>query len=90
MRAVLVEAGGELERAADLYAEVTDGWRDFGNVPERAYALLGQGRSLLALGGPGAAGPALREAQEIFTRLRARPLLEETNALLERTAAAAS
>ena len=39
-------------RAATLYAEAAARWQEFGNVPERAYALLGQGRCLLALGQP--------------------------------------
>lgn len=47
-RAILAEAGGELEEAAGLYSEAADRWRSFGNAPELAYALLGQGRSLLA------------------------------------------
>ena len=36
--------------AARLYAEAAERWQEFGNVPERAYALLGQGRCLVALG----------------------------------------
>jgi class 3 adenylate cyclase len=88
-QATLAEAGGELEKAVGLYADAADRWRGFGNVPERVYALLGQGRSLLALGRPGA-DPPLREAREIFARLGARPLLDKTDALLERVAAAAS
>ena len=39
----------EPAEAAGLYAGAAERWREFGNVPERAYALLGQGRSLAAL-----------------------------------------
>jgi tetratricopeptide (TPR) repeat protein len=88
-QAVLAEAGGELAKAAGHYADAADRWRRFGNVPELAYALIGQGRSLLALGRP-AFAPPLREGREVFARLGARPLLEEPDALLGRAAAAAS
>jgi hypothetical protein len=53
-RAQLTEAAGDHTQAASLYAEAAERWQEFGNVPERAYALLGQGRCLVAL------GPALR------------------------------
>ena len=43
-------------------------WREFGRVPERAYALLGLGRCLLRLGGAEADVP-LREAQKLFSSL---------------------
>ena len=73
-RAALVEAGGDYTEAADLYAAAAERWRDFGNVPERAYALLGQGRCLAALGRPEATTP-LREARRLFDSLglQARP-----------------
>jgi class 3 adenylate cyclase len=87
--AALAEATGELARAALLYGDAADGWRRFGNVPERAYALLGQGRCCLLLGETDAA-PVLREARQIFVRLGARPRVEQTDALLRQAAAAAS
>ena len=64
-----------------LYAEAAERWRAFGNVPERAYALLGQGRCLAALGDPEAEGP-LREAHELFASMGYKPALAETEALL--------
>ena len=42
-RAQLAEAVGDHAAAASLYAEAAERWQGFGNVPERAYALLGQG-----------------------------------------------
>ena len=72
-----------------LYAEAAERWREFGNVPERAYALLGQGRCLAALGKPDAEAP-LAEARDLFASMGYRPALAETDALLERTTAAAS
>jgi hypothetical protein len=50
-------------------------------VPERAYALLGRGRCLHALGDAGAADP-LREARALFASLGYRRALAEADALL--------
>ena len=80
-RAQLAEAAGDHAEAAALYAEAAERWREFGNVPERAYALLGQGRCLAALGQPEAQEP-LREARELFASMGYRPALAETEALL--------
>jgi tetratricopeptide (TPR) repeat protein len=88
-RAQLAEHAGDFADAATLYAEAAARWQQFGNVPERAYALLGQGRCLLTLGDRAAEQP-LREAAELFGSMGYRPALAETNALLEQTTAAAS
>ena len=87
-RAQTAEAAGEYAEAATLYAEAAERWVEFGSVPERAYALLGQGRCLTALGGPDAEAP-LREASQLFTSMGYRPALAETEALLARGEAAA-
>jgi hypothetical protein len=81
-RAQLAEHAGELAEAVALYADAAARWQEFGNVPERAHALLGQGRCLHALGRSGADGP-LREAHELFASMGYRPALAETDALLE-------
>ena len=86
-RAQLAEHAGEHAHAATLYAEAAARWQEFGNVPERAHALLGQGRCLLAIGEPGAEQP-LREAGDLFAAMGYKPALAETEALLEQTAAA--
>ena len=86
-RAQLAEAVEPAE-AAGLYAGAAERWREFGNVPERAYALLGQGRSLAALDLRVADAP-LREARELFESMGYRPALEECDALLARAATAA-
>ncbi len=88
-RAQLAEAAGDRAEAAELYREAVERWREFGRVPELAYALLGQGRCLVALGQPEADEP-LREAKELFTSMGYKPALAETEALLAETAAAAS
>ena len=88
-RAALAEAAGDHATAADAYAEAARRWRQFGDVPELAYALLGQGRCLVALGTPGADGP-LSEARELFAAMGYAPALDETDALLQRATAATS
>ena len=85
-RAQLAEHAGDHTRAATLYAEAADRWQQFGNVPEHAHSLLGQGRCLVALADPAAEEP-LGQAAELFSSMGYRPALTETNALLEQTAA---
>jgi len=80
-RAQLAEAAGDHAEAALLYAEAAERWREFGNLPELGYALLGGGRCLLALGRAGAEVP-LAEARELFASLGYKPAHAETEALL--------
>ena len=87
-RAQLGEAAGEHAEAAQLYAEAAERWRTFGNVPERAYALLGQGRCLTALGKSEAEGP-LREGRELFASMGFTPAVAEVDGLLGSPSAAA-
>jgi class 3 adenylate cyclase/tetratricopeptide (TPR) repeat protein len=87
-RAQLAEAAGERAEATAVYAEAAERWREFGNVPERAYALLGHGRCLAALGKPEAEEP-LRQARDLFASMGYRPALAETEALLGPAEAAA-
>jgi class 3 adenylate cyclase len=87
-RARLAEHACDHAGAAALYAEAASRWERFGNVPERAYALLGQGRCLLAAGQPAAEEP-LRTAQDLFASMGYEPALAETEALLEQLRAAA-
>ena len=89
-RAVIAEAKGAFDDAAAGYAEAAARWQGFGVVTERAFALLGQGRCLVALGRPEQAADALRSAAGLFTAMGMEPGLTEANALLERTAAVAS
>jgi hypothetical protein len=80
--AELAEARGDLEEAVTRYATAEEGWRVFA-VPERAQALLGRGRCLLAIDEL-AAEATLREAREVFASLGARRFLPEVDQLLER------
>ncbi|MDX6512911.1 MAG: hypothetical protein QOE36_2415, partial [Gaiellaceae bacterium] len=87
--AALAEDAGELDAAAALYDEAAGRWEQFGNVPERAFALLGHGRVLAALDRAGAAEP-LRTARKLFAGMGFRPACREADALLERALPAAS
>jgi hypothetical protein len=86
-RAQLAEHTADHAQAARLYADAAEHWRAFGNVPERAYALLGQGRSLLAQGQPGAEQP-LGEARDLFASMGYTPALAQTETLLATCTAA--
>jgi hypothetical protein len=88
-QAQLAEAAGNHSEAASLYADAAHRWHQFGNQPEHAYALLGQGRCLTTLANPDAEQP-LRQARELFKSMGYKPALAETDALLAQTAAAAS
>jgi class 3 adenylate cyclase len=88
-RAQLAEHAGKEAEAADLYAEAAARWKEFGNLPERAHALFGQGRCVVALGRPGGEQP-LAEARDLFASMGYTPALAQTEALLDRPAAAAS
>jgi hypothetical protein len=88
-RAQLAEAAGQHVEAAALYGEAAMRWQSFGSVPERAYALLGEGRCLVALGQPAAERP-LDDARQLFQSMRYKPALAETEALLTEAVAAAS
>ena len=85
-RAALAEAGGDHATAAAVYADAATRWRQFGDVPELASALLGQGRCLVALDTPGAVVP-LSEARELFDAMGYAPAVKETDALLQRVVA---
>jgi hypothetical protein len=80
-QAQLAEADGNSAEAAKLFADVAERWRKFGNVSEHAYALLGQGRCLLASGDTAAEVP-LAEARELFASMGYKPALNETEKLL--------
>jgi hypothetical protein len=88
-RGALAEHGGEYAEEATLYAEAAERWRSFGNVPERAYALLGEGRCRTSLREPTAEEP-LTAARELFALLGYQPALAEAEAQLHQSQAAAT
>jgi hypothetical protein len=83
----VAEGSGDHQGAVTLYAEAAERWREFGNVPERAYALFGLGRCLVALGKGGAKKP-LDEGRELFTSMGYRSARAGVDALLDWAAAA--
>ncbi len=87
VNAALAEARGDLELAATGYGEAAEGWRQFGVVPELAFALLGRGRCLTALRQVADGKKALQAAGEIFDALGAASALAETDELLRQATA---
>src|SRR5262249_22854186 len=86
--AQLSEADENYEEASSLYAEAARRWQQFGNVPEHAYALLGQGRCLNELGDT--AEQPLHQAAELFALLGYKPAFDEAKVLLSSTQPAAN
>jgi hypothetical protein len=86
--AQLTEAAGDHARAQELHAASAERWLRFGNVPERAYALLGRGRCLLRIGGD-EAELVLAEARDLFVSMGYAPSVAEAEALLSQATAAA-
>ena len=66
-RALVAEASGRPDDAAQLFAAAADGWEAWGSVPLRAYALLG-------LGNCTGDASALAEGMKIFASLGATPI----------------
>jgi hypothetical protein len=83
-RAGAVEGHGELELAAELYAEAASRWEEYGHVLERGYALLGAGRCLARLGRWADASARLGEARAVFAALHAGALAAEAERWLEK------
>ncbi len=88
----LLSARSELALAEDrpadalpLFREAYGRWVEFGVVIEQGYSALGWGRAALALDDWSEAEQGLRLAREIFSRLKARPILARIDALLEET-----
>jgi len=65
--AAIAESRGSTDAAAGLYREAAERWDEYGSDVEQAYALLGLGRC--------GDGQAARDAEAIFGRLGARPVL---------------
>ena len=80
--AMLAEADGDLGAGREAYLRAAESFDRFGAAPERAYALAGLGRCLLALGVPEDGVARLREARAIWDALRATPRLAEIDAAL--------
>ncbi len=81
-RAQQAEAAGTAAEAVALYAEAAAAWRRFDNRPEQAFALLGQGRVLCALGDPAEAEKSLLEARALFDWMEYGPFVATVDALI--------
>jgi hypothetical protein len=88
--AALTEARGDLEPAADRYADAATRWTSFGVAPERALALLGAGRCAVAIGRAGDAVEALRPCRSVCLELEMAPAMREADDLLARATALTS
>jgi hypothetical protein len=84
------EVDERLDEALQCFLRAERGWAEFGNPYERAQALLGQGRCLLALERREEVAVPVREARKVFKSLGAKPALEEAGLLLERSLARSS
>ena len=83
--AAVAEARGDYTVALAGYVDAAQRFGAFTIRTEEAFALLGQGRCLVALGRPDEAGPMLLRARDMFTKMGARPALAEVDALLAST-----
>jgi class 3 adenylate cyclase/tetratricopeptide (TPR) repeat protein len=80
--AAVAEARGDLNTAADGYAELVESYRSRGEIVLLLTSLVGLGRVLARLGRTDEAVVALDEARPILVRLEAAPLLSEVDAVL--------
>ena len=87
--AIAAATAGRHDEALGLFRDAVERWRACSDPYERAHSLLGQSRCLIALERAGEAVGALGEARDLFAQLRAVPSLEETQALLGESEAAA-
>ena len=87
--ALLAESRGEHADAAERFSDAAGRWDAFGARLEQAYALLGQGRCLAAVGDSGADVP-LRQARALFDEMGARPRVDECDTLIARASALSS
>jgi class 3 adenylate cyclase/tetratricopeptide (TPR) repeat protein len=76
------EATGDHRQALTGYTDAAHRWHDFTMLVEEAFALLGQGRCLIALNRPDEAAPVLQQARDMFAQMGAQPALTETETLL--------
>jgi tetratricopeptide (TPR) repeat protein len=89
-RALLAEAEGRREEARALYEEAADGWERLRRALEQGQAVFGAGRCLVESGKVGEATERLKAAREIFGKLGASPLVQETDQWLARATARTS
>ena len=77
--AILAESVTDAQRAMKLYSEAAARWAEYGFVLEEGQAHFGVARCLIALGDSEAATEPLQKARVIFSKLGARPLIDEVD-----------
>ncbi len=80
-QAAIAEASNDQSSAARLYANAAAAWHALGDVPEEAYALLGQGRCASALRNSETTAPLMR-ARELFATMGYAPAVSAADALM--------
>jgi class 3 adenylate cyclase/tetratricopeptide (TPR) repeat protein len=83
-RALVAEFNDKSAEALELYDDAAARWSEYGSVLERADALAGAGRSLLALGRPHEATARLQEARTLYQDLGAAPSVGRVDDALAR------
>jgi tetratricopeptide (TPR) repeat protein len=83
-RAVVAEFNDRPDEALELYEDAAARWSEYGSILERANALFGAGRSLLALGRPHEATARLQEARTLYQDLGAAPSIGRVDEALAR------
>jgi len=81
-RAAIAEATGDLATAREQFEHAAESFAHRGDVHEQAHALAGLGRCLVRLGEREAGVARLREAREVWLRLRATPRVSEIDMIL--------
>jgi hypothetical protein len=89
-RALLAEHRGSHAEAAELFASAAERWERFEMPWERAHALFGQGRCLLALGRASGSSLVLRDARDLFASFGAKPALADIDMTLARAVSLSS
>ncbi len=84
-QAEIAEARGDLRRAAEVFRAAASRWELLGAGLEHAYAVLGEGRCLAALG-DASTEATLRDARQLFAAMGSRPRVEDCDALLAQAA----
>jgi hypothetical protein len=81
-RAIVAEARGEPERAAELFRRAAEDWAEHGFGLEEARSRLGLARCVAATGRADLGRAELERARELLEPLGARPMLQEVDSLL--------
>jgi class 3 adenylate cyclase/tetratricopeptide (TPR) repeat protein len=88
--ALFAEADNRSDEAAARYKEAAHSWAEYGSVLEEGHALFGLGRCLYPIGRSSEARARVADAQALFGRLGARPLVAETRRWLDQAIARAA